>query len=358
MKKQALSVALVIVGFLLGATALSALASGNSWTPPNVPPPNGNIAAPINVGPNATTQEKTDSLLIDQTLGVVQNLIVGGIASTSQLRLGPTSVAGQVLTATDNQGTAAWQSASAGALPPVNQLTIIGPLTDSNCPAGQYNTSCSVTFSSQGGDTIVIAYVNTEVANGVYGSIDLSIDGTILSDADISDSASSGGTTHSVSTLSFRTSLNPGSHTLTVTSSFASGLTNRNGTKISSPVQFYIYARDPALSVAGMACKITPKSNVSGPYTDTNLPSQGTTMTYTLTGTASGAPGPYTSALNNVPKHSSGFLGGNSCINGLTINPSNSQNFGSVSGACLAPTSAYVTVASNDSQTANLSCTY
>jgi hypothetical protein len=64
MKKQIISFSLIAAGFLLGATALSALASGNTWTPPSQTPPNGNVDAPINVGPNTTPQIKTDSLVI------------------------------------------------------------------------------------------------------------------------------------------------------------------------------------------------------------------------------------------------------------------------------------------------------
>ena len=51
MKKQIISFTLLAAGFLLGATALSALAqTSGTWTPPTALPPGGNIAAPINVG--------------------------------------------------------------------------------------------------------------------------------------------------------------------------------------------------------------------------------------------------------------------------------------------------------------------
>ena len=45
--KKTISFSLVAAGFLLGATALTALAQ--TWTPPTQSPPGGNVAAPINV---------------------------------------------------------------------------------------------------------------------------------------------------------------------------------------------------------------------------------------------------------------------------------------------------------------------
>jgi len=66
MKKQIISFSLVVAGFFLGATALSALAQ--TWSPPgtgypagtNCTPPNCNVPAPINVGSSA--QAKTGLL--------------------------------------------------------------------------------------------------------------------------------------------------------------------------------------------------------------------------------------------------------------------------------------------------------
>ncbi len=102
MKKQTLSVALVIVGFLLGATALSALAQ--TFTAPQSAPPNGNVAAPINVGPNASTQVKSDAFVIQGLLGL----------SSLQFNPGGTSnvTPGKVLMAIDNLGDVAWAATS------------------------------------------------------------------------------------------------------------------------------------------------------------------------------------------------------------------------------------------------------
>ncbi len=103
MKKQIISFTLVAAGFLLGATALSALASGNTWTAPTQSPPNGNVAAPINVGPDSPTQVKTDSLQINGSLAVVNDLIVSG-----NLNLSKGWSSGYVLTASGANGAAVW----------------------------------------------------------------------------------------------------------------------------------------------------------------------------------------------------------------------------------------------------------
>lgn len=97
MKKQLISFTLVAAGFLLGATALSALAqTSGTWTAPTAVPPSGNIAAPINAGP--TAQAKT------------------GLLGLSSFQFDPggssTITPGSVLTAADNQGTVEWAPSS------------------------------------------------------------------------------------------------------------------------------------------------------------------------------------------------------------------------------------------------------
>ncbi len=100
MKKQLLSFTLLAAGFLIGATALSALAdTGNTWTPPSATPPGGNVAAPINVG--SVAQAKTGLL----TLGNFQ-FDPGGASNITP---------GWVLTATNGNGAVAWaQAGSSG----------------------------------------------------------------------------------------------------------------------------------------------------------------------------------------------------------------------------------------------------
>lgn len=64
MKKQIFSASLLIIGFLIGATALSALAAG-TWTPPNNCSPTDvgcNVDAPINVA--TTSQSKGGNLYL------------------------------------------------------------------------------------------------------------------------------------------------------------------------------------------------------------------------------------------------------------------------------------------------------
>ncbi len=100
--KKTLTFASVVIGALLGASALSVLAqTSGSWTAPTVAPPGGNVAAPLNIG--TTLQEKLGSLLIDGNLGVLGNLVIAT----------GTPSAGKVLTALNNTGLVAWGDASA-----------------------------------------------------------------------------------------------------------------------------------------------------------------------------------------------------------------------------------------------------
>jgi hypothetical protein len=85
-------------GLVLGAFAMSALAG--TWTAPTATPPAGNVDAPVNIG--AITQTKLG------WLGVR-----GLIATDFTLATG-TPVAGQVLTAIDSLGTAAWATPTGG----------------------------------------------------------------------------------------------------------------------------------------------------------------------------------------------------------------------------------------------------
>ena len=78
-----LSRAAVIFGLAFGAFALSALASNVPWqgapgSPTNCPDTIAGCSPAINVGPNATMQEKLDSLGIDGSLGVALDMWIGG----------------------------------------------------------------------------------------------------------------------------------------------------------------------------------------------------------------------------------------------------------------------------------------
>ena len=117
MKKQIISFSLVVTGFLLGATALSALAQ--TWSPPgtgypagtNCTPPNCNVPAPINVGVtgNTSSQVKNDGLIIKGLLGLgsLQFLPSSMIATVNGVDTGIVP-SNSVLGNTDNSGTVGW----------------------------------------------------------------------------------------------------------------------------------------------------------------------------------------------------------------------------------------------------------
>ncbi|MDE1975499.1 MAG: hypothetical protein KGI49_03265, partial [Patescibacteria group bacterium] len=110
MKKQIISFTLLAAGFLIGATALSAMAD---WSPAPGTPPNNNVPAPINVGngiPRLNTagvQEKTDSFNIDGNLGVLGLGAFNNLAVTGNLNVyaGASTTANTVL-ANDGSGNA------------------------------------------------------------------------------------------------------------------------------------------------------------------------------------------------------------------------------------------------------------
>ena len=78
------------------ASALVALAD---WNPAPATPPNNNVPAPINVGPNAVAQVKSDGLTIQGLLGL----------GSMQFQPGGAAVAiGSVMVAKDQFGTVMW----------------------------------------------------------------------------------------------------------------------------------------------------------------------------------------------------------------------------------------------------------
>ena len=109
MKKQIISFTLLAAGFLLGASALSALATGtNTWTPPSQTPPGGNVSAPVLTDTSSTQANEQDRFGL---LGL-NDLVVHylNIASTTK---GTSVAAGNVLTS-DASGNAAWAPAGGG----------------------------------------------------------------------------------------------------------------------------------------------------------------------------------------------------------------------------------------------------
>jgi len=97
MKKQITSLLALVISFVIGASALTALAQVSTWNPaPQSGAPNDNVSAPINVG------------MSDQTkLGILRlvDLVVAKLNVNNDV-----PVAGDVLTAKDASGTLEWRS--------------------------------------------------------------------------------------------------------------------------------------------------------------------------------------------------------------------------------------------------------
>lgn len=105
--KKYLSTLTLIIGFLAGASALSALAATSTWTAPSAAAPNGNVAAPVNVG---SVDQSKDGALTLNFAGADQI----GLKVLGQIQMVDGSQgAGKVLTS-DATGVATWQT-TAGA---------------------------------------------------------------------------------------------------------------------------------------------------------------------------------------------------------------------------------------------------
>jgi hypothetical protein len=173
MKKQLITLAALAGGFVIGASALVALADTTGWASAPATPPNNNTPAPINVGVGTailqsggkiptSVQEKTDSLAIDGNLGILGTLAVNYLNIAS----GTISVANSVLT-NDGHGNASWTPAGiAGSINFTNfniatgnnasSLSVIGVLK----PGNQYTLSGKVitTLDGGGGNAAVFIY--------------------------------------------------------------------------------------------------------------------------------------------------------------------------------------------------------
>ncbi len=188
MKKQIISFSLVVAGFFLGATALSAFAQ--TWSPPgtgypagtNCTPPNCNVPAPINVGSSwqykmgpvsfGTSTELTTNIpaldviggALFDNLGITGNLIVA--SGSPQI--------GDVLTAQDTNGTVGWGTVATGGSSAVNNTSLLAlaipliPITivdDST-----YHTITQVTLSAAG----VPASANTVILSVTCSNMSMS----------------------------------------------------------------------------------------------------------------------------------------------------------------------------------------
>lgn len=120
--KQALTIAALAVGFLAGASALSALAqTGATWTAPRSAPPDNNVAAPINVG--SVTQQKNG------WLGVT------GLVTANLTIASGTPGLGNVLVS-DANGNASWQSPTSNTTPSCTLLASTPVAIPTTPPAG------------------------------------------------------------------------------------------------------------------------------------------------------------------------------------------------------------------------------
>lgn len=138
MKKHFIVLSLV-AGFIIGASALSALATG-TWNPPPSSPPSNNVDAPINVG--SLLQEKAGPLLLDTNLGILGNLV---IATGSP-------AAGKVLTAIDDTGVVTWGNNGGGSengIVFINPVVIYQTANDIGVPNSPFPSSNDVTTLSR-----------------------------------------------------------------------------------------------------------------------------------------------------------------------------------------------------------------
>jgi hypothetical protein len=103
MKNKIIPFVLVIIGFTLGATALSTLAA---WTVPSCTPPNCNVDAPI----NATTSAQTKLGPLTLNANLVAPIADIGLTVYGKLKVfDGNQAAGKVLTS-DANGVGTWQS--------------------------------------------------------------------------------------------------------------------------------------------------------------------------------------------------------------------------------------------------------
>lgn len=135
--------AAVVTGLALGAFALSAIAD---WSNPSLPPTQGNVAAPINVGggdANGIYSQQKTGLLTLANLAVTYMNIASGTPATPR---------GSVLT-NDGNGNAYWAAASSG-----------------SCPRGSqsYSNPGSFTFTAPSGCTSVSVQVWGAGGGGSY----------------------------------------------------------------------------------------------------------------------------------------------------------------------------------------------
>lgn len=104
MKTKFIALTVLVLGFLLGASALSVLAQ---WSAPTQTPPAGNVPAPVNVGSSA--QEKLGALSVNWMATGFSDI---GLRFNGKIQMiDGNQGAGKVLTS-DANGVGTWQSVS------------------------------------------------------------------------------------------------------------------------------------------------------------------------------------------------------------------------------------------------------
>jgi len=121
MKKQLITLAALAGGFVLGASALVALADSTWTSAPAGGPPNNNVPAPINVG--TAGQTKNGPLTITGLLGIgsLQFLPSSMITTVDGVATGNVP-ANSVLGNTDSYGTVGWRAMSGAAASGVSKI--------------------------------------------------------------------------------------------------------------------------------------------------------------------------------------------------------------------------------------------
>ena len=174
--KSALSAASLLIGGFIGASVLVALAqSASTWTsapgtPSNCPTGYPGCDAPLNVALNI--QQKLGSLILNaNTAGQVQNAIGLTVFGTStfngsiQVNSGSPKP-GQVLTAVDTSGTAAWTNAGVSSGGGFSNNYRAGTFSEPS-GAGPFHVTFSSPFPS-GTNVVVTTSQNGAVASGYF----------------------------------------------------------------------------------------------------------------------------------------------------------------------------------------------
>lgn len=361
MKKQIISLTLVAAGFLLGATALSALAQTPPWNPPTQLPPNGNVAAPINVGSawqsrvgalgigasNATCLDKDASgncITLDVTgSGLFSTLaVIGGSFGYNPTGVVGSVPAGQVLTSSGTNGAAVWAtSGSSGG------SNIVSTASDLLIATPFYNTTWTKANLGPSGlgfvpsNATAVILEGSLTIKGTCGGCGPSYSGSIQVAAD--NNGSPVGTGHVLATVQGTAdfagtggNIIEGSDSNTMIISLNSSLsidyqlTNISGTVVDDGLYVvgYIGPAPSALSVSGMSCTYT-EALITHNYT------------FTFSGAASGGVTPYAYTVTDGLGDSKSVTG-----SGIFISPWSSVQSGS-----------NLTVISNDGQTAAVPCT-